>query len=130
MPLAASVQAAHYEVTVGKGGQLKFEPESLKAEVGDTIRYSFYAKVCTELCYLIHGLGLTCLQNHSVVQSSFAAPCQPLKDGFFSAFVPTASPDTPSRTTFTITLGDKNPKWIYCSQADHCKKGMVHAINA
>ena len=42
----ASVQAAHYEVTVGKGGLLKFDPETLKAEVGDTIQYLFYAKVC------------------------------------------------------------------------------------
>ena len=42
----ASVQAAHYEVSVGKGGQLKFDPETLKAEVGDTIQYLFYAKVC------------------------------------------------------------------------------------
>ncbi len=48
LSLAVSVQAAHYEVTVGKGGQLKFDPETLKAEVGDTIQYLFYAKVCTD----------------------------------------------------------------------------------
>ena len=48
LSLAASVRAAHYEVTVGKGGLLKFDPETLKAEVGDTIQYLFYAKVCTD----------------------------------------------------------------------------------
>ncbi len=69
------------------------------------------------------------LQNHSIVQSSFSEPCQPLGGGFFSGFVPSTSPDSPSRTSFTLTVGDKNPKWVYCSQADHCKKGMVHAIN-
>lgn len=69
------------------------------------------------------------LQNHSIAQSSFAEPCQPLKDGFFSGFVPSQSQDTPSRTAFTVTVQDKNPKWVYCSQGDHCKKGMVHALN-
>lgn len=49
----ASVQAAHYEVTVGKGGLLKFDPETLKAEVGDTIQYLFYAKVCTDGYYYV-----------------------------------------------------------------------------
>ena len=44
--LAASlVSATHYEVTVGKGGQLKFEPEQLTAIVGDTVTYKFFARV-------------------------------------------------------------------------------------
>ena len=41
----AAAQAAHHEVSVGKGGELKFEPEEIKAEVGDTITYRFYSKV-------------------------------------------------------------------------------------
>ncbi|KAK4159815.1 hypothetical protein QBC43DRAFT_326382 [Cladorrhinum sp. PSN259] len=112
---AASVaQAANYDVTVGKGG-LKFDPPTLNAAAGDTITYYFYAK------------------NHSVTQSSFNEPCQPLSGGFFSGFVPTESPDVPSRTTFTITVQDAaRPIWVYCSQAtgNHCQSGMVQAINA
>ncbi|KAK3985194.1 hypothetical protein QBC44DRAFT_251076 [Cladorrhinum sp. PSN332] len=112
---AASVaQAAHYDVTVGKGG-LKFDPPTLHAAAGDTVTYHFYAK------------------NHSVTQASFNEPCQPLSGGFFSGFVPTESPDVPARTTFTITVQDATrPIWVYCSQTtgNHCQSGMVQAINA
>ncbi|KAL2262720.1 hypothetical protein VTK26DRAFT_309 [Humicola hyalothermophila] len=112
LSLAAFAQAAVHEVNVGKGG-LKFDPEVVKAEVGDTIQYNFFSR------------------NHSVAQSSFDKPCQPLDDGFFSGFVQSESTDTASTTTFTIKVKDEKPIWVYCSQpeGDHCQKGMVHAIN-
>ncbi|KAI6459695.1 hypothetical protein MCOR17_006896 [Pyricularia oryzae] len=110
--LLAIASAKQYNVTVGKGG-LKFDPEIITgAQKGDTIRYSFFAA------------------NHSVVESNFADPCVPLNGGAFSGFVPTASPDKASATTFTIELNDTKPRWIYCSQGAHCKSGMVHSINA
>jgi hypothetical protein len=59
LSLAASIQAAHYEVTVGKGGQLKFDPEFLKVEIGDTIQYLFYAKVRHHFQVVNLGRGLT-----------------------------------------------------------------------
>ena len=34
-------------VTVGKGGQLKFDPETLYASPGDTVEYQFFARVST-----------------------------------------------------------------------------------
>lgn len=108
--LLAIASAKQYNVTVGKGG-LKFDPEIITgAQKGDTIRYSFFAA------------------NHSVVESNFADPCVPLNGGAFSGFVPTASPDKASATTFTIELNDTKPRWIYCSQGAHCKSGMVHSI--
>ncbi|KAK1827346.1 hypothetical protein QBC39DRAFT_362145 [Podospora conica] len=112
-PLLASVAADHLQVTVGKDGKLQFQPEQLTAKVGDTITYSFFAR------------------NHSVTQSSFDKPCQPLDKGFFSGFVPTASPDTAAPTTFTITVQDTKPIWVYCGQVNgnHCQSGMLHAIN-
>ncbi|KAK3324092.1 hypothetical protein B0T19DRAFT_463982 [Cercophora scortea] len=112
--LASITQAAHFEVTVGKGGQLRFDPETLDAAVGDTVTYRFFAK------------------KHSVVQSSFSQPCQPLAGGFFSGFTPSNSSDTPAPTTWTITVNDTKPIWAYCSQTvgRHCQSGMVHAINA
>ncbi|KAK0661634.1 hypothetical protein QBC41DRAFT_260975 [Cercophora samala] len=113
LSLLGLAQAAHHQVTVGNAGELKFVPEVVKARKHDTITYTFFAK------------------NHSVAQSSFDKPCQPLDRAIFSGFVPNDSQDVASRTTFTITVQDDKPVWLYCSQptGDHCQKGMVHAIN-
>ncbi|KAK0721625.1 hypothetical protein B0T26DRAFT_673425 [Lasiosphaeria miniovina] len=120
LPLLAAAVAAYagvnHQVTVGKDAKLVFDPPTLSAAPGDTVTYSFFAK------------------NHSVTQSSFAQPCQPLAGGgFFSAFTPNPATDgSASPTTFTITINDTKPIWAYCGQTngDHCQKGMVHAINA
>ncbi|KAH7035627.1 Cupredoxin [Microdochium trichocladiopsis] len=113
--LAASlVSATHYEVTVGKNGQLKFDPEQLTANIGDTVTYKFFAK------------------NHAVAQSTFDHPCQLQEHGIFSGFTPNQSPDVAAPTDFTITVTDTKPLWFYCPQqnGNHCQSGMVHAINA
>ncbi|KAI2622222.1 hypothetical protein GGS26DRAFT_594229 [Hypomontagnella submonticulosa] len=112
--LAALANAAHYDVTVGKGGQLKFDPETLTAQPGDTVTYKFFAK------------------NHAVAQSTFANPCQLQPNGIFSGFTPNTSPDVAAPTTFTITVNDTKPLWFYCPQTNgnHCQNGMVHSINA
>lgn len=67
-----------------------------------------------------------------MTESSFEEPCQPINNAIFSGFVPTASPDVASPTTFTVKIKDDKPIWIYCSQVNgnHCQNGMVHAINA
>ncbi|KAE9367354.1 Cupredoxin [Stipitochalara longipes BDJ] len=111
---AASValaQAVTIPVTVGDGGLLKFVPNDIQANVGDQIEFSFFAK------------------NHSVTQSSFADPCHPLANGFFSTFIPT---NGTSDEVFTITVNDTKPIWIYCAQTAkaHCQAGMVASINA
>ncbi|OAQ91406.1 extracellular serine-rich protein [Purpureocillium lilacinum] len=109
------VDAANWDVTVGKGGKLKFDPETITARTGDTVTYHFFSK------------------NHTVTQSSFDKPCQLLeKGGFFSGFTPTTSDSVEAPTTFTITVNDTKPVWVYCSQTtgNHCQSGMVHAINA
>jgi plastocyanin len=43
--LSISEASQNYVVTVGKDSQLKFNPETLNAAVGDTITYQFFAKV-------------------------------------------------------------------------------------
>ena len=74
-------------------------------------------------------------QNHSVVQSNFAKPCVPISQsqpgsmGFFSGFMPVKPTDS-QKPTFTLMVNDTKPIWIYCSQGNHCQKGMVMAINA
>ncbi|PMD54855.1 Cupredoxin [Hyaloscypha bicolor E] len=110
---AALAQAAiTIPVQVGKGGALTFVPNDIKANVGDSIEFSFFPK------------------NHSVTQSSFADPCHPLAGGFFSTFIPTNSSE--SSETFTIVVNDTKPIWIYCAQTvkSHCQSGMVASINA
>jgi len=42
--LASIASATHYDVTVGKNGQLRFDPETLNAYPGDTITYNYFAK--------------------------------------------------------------------------------------
>ncbi|KAG9237201.1 Cupredoxin [Amylocarpus encephaloides] len=112
LALASAVSAATIKVTVGQGG-LVYTPSEIKAAVGDEVEFSFFPK------------------NHTVSQASFAKPCEPLEGGFFSGFVPTPAPG-PSSTTFTITVKDTKPVWIYCGQTkgNHCQSGMVAAINA
>lgn len=45
MAISEATSQTNHVVTVGKGSQLKFDPEILKAGVGDTITYQFFAKV-------------------------------------------------------------------------------------
>lgn len=32
--------------------------------------------------------------------------------------------------TFTVTVNDTAPIWVYCKQANHCGQGMVFAVNS
>lgn len=73
-------------------------------------------------------------QNHSVVQSTFDQPCQPIQNimpnvtGFFSGFMPVAAGAT-EMPVYTIAVNDTRPIWFYCSQGRHCQAGMVGVIN-
>ncbi|KAH9989933.1 hypothetical protein BJV77DRAFT_1014909 [Russula vinacea] len=87
--LATTVSAANIQVQVGASSQLAFSPSSVNASVGDT--------------------------NHTVTQSTFAAPCQPMSGGVDSGFQPVAANAT-NVPSFTVTTG-------------HCEQGMVFAIN-
>ena len=69
-------------------------------------------------------------QNHSVVQSNFTNPCQPMANGFSSGFVPSAAND--SGALFEIPVVNTSPIWFYCAQTkgNHCQSGMVGSVNA
>jgi plastocyanin len=93
---------------------LHFEPENVVAEIGDTIEFHFLPK------------------NHTVVQSSFDKPCEPLTDGsgIFSGFnFATSQGEAPD--VFVFTVKSKEPLWYYCSQTvgNHCQSGMSGVIN-
>lgn len=96
---------APIRVTVGADGVLQYNPNNIVAEVGTEVEFDFFPK------------------NHTVTQSSFANPCHPLANGFFSGFIPTT--DSPSGTTFTIKVNDTKPIWFYCGQTigNHCQAG-------
>lgn len=109
---------AIHTVVVGASGALTYSPSELTAQPGDTVVFQFQAK------------------NHTITQSSFAAPCRKLAStsttgqvGFDSGFMPVAanSSDFP---TYSIVVNDTTPIWAYCRQTGHCGSGMVFAINA
>ncbi|KAG6833457.1 hypothetical protein H0H87_006824 [Tephrocybe sp. NHM501043] len=108
------VAAETFNVLVGQNGTLTYAPESIVAKAGDIVNFQFLAK------------------NHTVTQSTFAKPCEPLTTptvGINSGFqaVPANATAFPQ---YSITIeDDKTPFWFYCAQAPHCSKGMVFAIN-
>lgn len=71
-------------------------------------------------------------QSHSVAQSSFDKPCQPLQGGDVPAFWSGMMPVTAESTTmpiFTIMVNDTKPIWFYCATGRHCQNGMAGVIN-
>ncbi|KZV74736.1 hypothetical protein PENSPDRAFT_749087 [Peniophora sp. CONT] len=118
--LASASAQKPWKVVVGNetGGAL-FDPVSLDGVAsGDTITFIFSPK------------------NHSVTQSSFAEPCQPLPNGFDTGFAHPVAIGAPlaDRPTFTYTMNGTGPLWIYCRQGQftpqsHCGQDMVFAIN-
>ncbi|PGG98197.1 hypothetical protein AJ80_09575 [Polytolypa hystricis UAMH7299] len=104
-----------HTVQVGDAeGNLKFWPEVLQADPGSLVQFQFHPK------------------NHSVVQSSFDSPCNPLNSanatGIRSGFVPVAE-DALEMPVWTVMVNDTKPIWLYCGQQPHCQKGMVMVIN-
>ncbi|EFX06362.1 hypothetical protein CMQ_6683 [Grosmannia clavigera kw1407] len=111
--------ASAVSVTVVKvanvNNALIYSPDSITAKAGDMVQFQFEAG------------------NHTVTQSTFDQPCQPISDftktvGFHSGFIPVtaASGVIP---TYTITINDTKPIWVYCAQGKHCEAGMVMVIN-
>jgi len=113
VPTATS--ATQHIISVAAGGQLTFSPNSITANVNDTVVFFFPPSTFT----------------HSVTQSSFAAPCNLLNEGgsgqagFNSGFL--------QNMEFTITVTNASePIWYFCQQfgpPSHCGSGMVGVIN-
>lgn len=89
---------------------LTFEPNNIVEPKGTVISFNFNPK------------------NHTVTQSSFDEPCQPVDDGFSSGFIPISV--SPSGIQFEVTVEKEDPIWFYCGQGNHCQSGMVGAVNA
>ncbi|TRM62550.1 hypothetical protein BD626DRAFT_50837 [Schizophyllum amplum] len=111
---ASLAAAANFSVLVGANG-LTFEPNNITGAVaGDTVEFLFYPK------------------NHTVTQSTFAAPCSPMSSpaaGVDSGFLPVQA-DATERPAWSFTIQDASaPLWFYCAQGQHCVEGMVFAVN-
>lgn len=107
--LATLASATNFQVIVG-GGPLAYNPNTVMANVGDTIEFVFMPK------------------NHTATQSTFATPCQALPGGLDSGFVPVSANST-STQAMSITVNTTDPLWFYCRQTGHCANGMVFAVN-
>ncbi|GAA5919802.1 hypothetical protein JCM1841_005872 [Sporobolomyces salmonicolor] len=107
----------NHQIIVGGLPGLVYTPSNISAAMGDTVTFVFQTR------------------NHTVTQSSFAAPCQPLVNastgarGFDSGYVPVAS-DMLQAPAWTIQILTNGPIWFHCSQIGHCGQGMVGSINA
>ncbi|KAJ6481489.1 hypothetical protein C8R47DRAFT_1134587 [Mycena vitilis] len=119
----ASAQNQSVLVNVGAemnspGGIFQFIPNTLTASNGSVITFKFSG---------IPG-------NHTVTQSTFATPCEPMAGGFDSGWVEILKNGTDGvfpEWNLTIT-NDQTPIWFFCRQlipSPHCKAGMVGAIN-
>jgi len=109
LALATVVSATTFQVNVGQNG-LAYTPPTVNASVGDTVEFIFHPK------------------NHTVTQSTFAAPCTPMSNGIDSnfQFVPTNATQGQS---MTVMVNSTDPVWFFCRQTGHCQSGMVFAIN-
>jgi plastocyanin len=98
--LASTVSAANIQVQVGASSALTFTPPSVNASTGDTVTFVFNPK------------------NHTVTQSTFAAPCQPMSGGADSGFqaVTANATNVPS---FSVTVNNTQPAWFFCKQTGY-----------
>lgn len=97
------VGAKNYDVAVGENGANTFVPDHVSdAVVGDTVTFQFSS-------------------FHSAVESTLANPCVRKEGGFDSGQVTSGS--------FQITINSTEPTWVYCDVGNHCRVGMVFAVN-
>lgn len=99
-------------VDVGLNGTLTYYPNNIVEPPNTVVEFKFNPR------------------NHTVTESSFDKPCQPIKDGISSGFI--ATTQVPAVASFEVVVKDTKPLWFYCGQVNgnHCQSGMVGAINA
>ncbi|OTB17741.1 hypothetical protein K445DRAFT_315496 [Daldinia sp. EC12] len=103
--------------TVRVGLQHDFQPDTIKADPGDKIRFEFYPK------------------NHSVVRADFKKPCIPWEltndpaESFFSGPVEQDTVQSPI-PSWDLEVNSTDPVFFYCSAPGSCIDWkMVGVIN-
>ncbi|THV54154.1 hypothetical protein BGAL_0033g00260 [Botrytis galanthina] len=109
----SAADAKVHTVVVGSSNTslLLFTPQEITAKPGDMVEFQFHER------------------NHTVTQSAFDSPCQPMTNAINSGFIPAAANQS-MITTFTMTVNSTAPMFMYCAQGKHCQAGMVLTINA
>jgi len=112
---ALAATTVHVVKVGNANGTLAYSPNTITAAKGDMVQFQFAPK------------------NHTVTQSNFDNPCQPLSlhsdtMGVFSGFMAVSATAT-EIPVYTIEINATTPMWFYCSQAKHCQSGMTMAIN-
>ncbi|KAI1608579.1 hypothetical protein EDD36DRAFT_104183 [Exophiala viscosa] len=102
---SASTSSASGVHSVKVGPGLTFSPDTVTAAMGDWVEFTFG-------------------EGHSVAQSSFANPCQPMNG---SSYVYSGFPG--DGDVWRIQVNSTSPLWLYCSQTGHCQGGMAMVIN-
>ncbi|KAI1368939.1 Cupredoxin [Xylaria arbuscula] len=102
---------ATHQVQVGGAAGLAYAPPSIEAAVGDMVVFTFMST------------------NHTVTQSTFAAPCDAMAGGMDSGFQPNADNAVNPAPQVAMQVMTSDPLWFYCKQTGHCGKGMVFSIN-
>ncbi|OAP56081.1 hypothetical protein AYL99_09260 [Fonsecaea erecta] len=106
---AAVASAATIDVNVGQNG-FTYSPDTVMAAVGDVVNFHFYPG------------------EHTVTQSSFDSPCQPVSGNAINSGVINSNSGQAS-TMFSMRVNSTDPIWIYCGQVGHCAAGMAMVIN-
>ncbi|KAI0154278.1 Cupredoxin [Xylariaceae sp. FL1272] len=114
----ASAQKIHVVSVSSTNKDLTFSPNNIQAAVGEMVQFQF-----------ISG-------NHSVVQSNFDNPCEPITlhnasaAGMFSGYMDVAAGESTGMSpVYTMMISATTPVWLYCSQGKHCQAGMTMVIN-
>ncbi|KAI0194847.1 hypothetical protein EV127DRAFT_201262 [Xylaria flabelliformis] len=102
---------ATHTVQVGGSAGLAYSPSEVQAAVGDMVVFTFMST------------------NHTVTQSSFATPCDPMAGGMDSGFQPNKDNAVVPAPQVAMQVMTTDPIWFYCRQTGHCGKGMVFSIN-
>jgi len=117
IPSLVLAQNQNHVVLVGYNQSLSYSPSNITAVKGDTVSFEFVTK------------------NHTVTQSTFAAPCTQLVNattgavGINSGYMPVNASAT-MVPSWTFQVLDDTPLWFFCLQGSHCQQGMVFSINA
>jgi plastocyanin len=123
--LASSALGATWTITVGlretDGEQgIGFDPTFVQASPGDDIAFTFAMNQYVDPVFVA---------QHTATQSTLEAPCTQLAGGFDTGVHDTGSVKTNTGETFTVRLNDTSPLYFFCGVGDHCKQGMVFAVN-
>jgi plastocyanin len=94
---------AQTTVDVGASGFV-FSPDTVTANAGDVIEFVISS-------------------GHTVAQSSFDNPCQPISSSAIYSGFPS------NGAIFSVTVNSSDTLWFYCSVQGHCQGGMAMVVN-